>query len=118
MAQPTSVIPAPNANFRYGYRGADLLRPDQTWDDGRTTFLRFNGNRRLPNIYSQLPDGKETLAASSSEPDASGNTLKIAGTGQKWWLRDGDQVGCLFDIGPDPQGRTAATVASTQIGRR
>lgn len=111
MAQPASVVPGAQANFRYGYRGANSLRPDETWDDGRTTYLRFNGNRRLPNVYSVLPDGKETLSASSTEPDPSGNTLKIAGTGQKWWLRDGDQVGCLFDIGPDPQGRTAATVA-------
>ena len=118
LAQPASVVPGPNANFRYGYRGADLLRPDEAWDDGRTTVLRFNGNRRVPNIYAQLPDGKETLLASSTEPDATGNTLKIAGTGRKWFLRDGDEAGCLFDLGPDPNGRTASTIAAPQRGGR
>src|SRR4051812_26951469 len=88
MAQPASFAPGPSANFQYGYRGTESLRPDEAWDDGRSTFLRFNGNRRVPNIYSQLPGGKETLSATSTEPDPTGNTLKIAGTGSKWFLRD------------------------------
>ena len=50
--------------------------------------------------------------------DATGNTLKIAGTGQKWFLRDGDEAGCLFDLGPDPNGRTATTIAAPQGGGR
>ena len=57
-------------------------------------------------------------SASSTEPDATGNTLKIAGTGKKWFLRDGDEVGCLFDLGPDPNGRTATTIAAPQGGGR
>jgi type IV secretion system protein VirB9 len=111
LAHPVANAPAPDANYRYGYRGSAALQPDKAWDDGRTTFLRFNGNRRLPNIYSQLPDGHESIPASAPEPDETGNTLRIAGTETKWFLRDGDEAGCLFDLGPDPDGRTSATVA-------
>jgi type IV secretion system protein VirB9 len=80
LAHPVSNAPPPDANYRYGYRGAVSLQPDQAWDDGRTTFLRFNGNRRLPNLYSLLPDGHESIPASAPEPDESGNTLRIART--------------------------------------
>jgi type IV secretion system protein VirB9 len=111
LAHPVPNAPTADANFRYGYRGAASVQPDQAWDDGRTTFLRFNGNRRLPNIYNLLPDGQESIPASAPEPDAGGNTLRIARTEAKWFLRDGDEAGCLFDLGPDPDGRTAATVA-------
>ena len=111
LAHPVANTPPPNANWRYGYRGAASVQPDQAWDDGRTTFLRYNGNRRVPNIYSQLPDGHESLPASAPEPDETGTTLRIARTETKWFLRDGDEAGCLFDLGPDPDGRTSTTVA-------
>jgi type IV secretion system protein VirB9 len=118
LAHPVPNAPPPDANYRYGYRGSTSLQPDRAWDDGRTTFLRFNGNRRLPNIYSRLPDGKESIPASAPEPDATGNTLRVAGTETKWFLRDGDEAGCLFDLGPDPEGRTAATVAPVKAPGR
>jgi type IV secretion system protein VirB9 len=119
LAHPITAVPGPNDNVRYGFRGAPAVQPDQVWDDGRTTFLRYNGNRRLPNLYSQLPDGHESIPASAPEPDEAGNTLRVARTGSKWWLRDGDEAGCLFDLGPDPDGRTTATVTSapTKVGK-
>ncbi len=109
---PPPAAPAVAANLRYGYRGSDAVRPDGAWDDGRTTFLRFNGNRRVPNVYRQLPDGHEGLAAYATEPDPSGTILRIARTETKWYVRDGDAAGCVFNIGPDPDGKAAATVAS------
>lgn len=114
MAHPVAYATGPDPrkdNARYGYRGSAAVQPDRAWDDGRSTYLRYNGNRRLPNVYSRLPDGKETTTANAPQPDATGNTIVIAGTGVKWWLRDGDEAGCLFDLGPDPDGRTAATIA-------
>jgi type IV secretion system protein VirB9 len=113
MVHTTASIPGPTANFRYGFRGASSVQPDRVWDDGRTTFLRYNGNRRIPNVYSKLPDGHESIPAVSPEPDETGNTLRIARTETKWFVRDGDEAGCLFDLGPDPDGRSAATVAET-----
>ena len=113
-----ALQPAPPAapkrddNWHYGYRGSAAVQPDEAWDDGRTTFLRFNGNRRVPNVYRRLPDGREGIPAYATEPDATGIILRIARTEAKWFLRDGDAAGCLFNVGPDPEGRTATTVAS------
>lgn len=107
---PTPTIAAAT-NVRYGYRGSASIMPDQAWDDGRTTFLRYNGNRRLPDVGRSLPDGKESIPAYAAETDATGTTLRIARTEKKWWVRDGDEAGCVFNIGPDPDGATAPTVA-------
>ena len=112
LMQPPPAAPSTASNWRYGYRGSDSVMPDEAWDDGRTTFLRFNGNRRVPNIYRQLPDGHEAITAYATEPDATGTTLRVARTGAKWFLRDGDEAGCLFDLGPDPQGAGSTTVAT------
>ena len=112
LKPPPPSAPAVSANWRYGYRGSQAVQPDEAWDDGRTTFLRFNGNRRVPNVYRRLPDGQEAIPAYAAEPDAAGVTLRIARTEAKWFIRDGDEAGCLFNVGPDPDGRTANTVAS------
>ena len=120
MRPPSPSAPGVTANWRYGYRGSEAVRPDQAWDDGRTTFLRFNGNRRVPNVYRQLPDGHEGLASYATEPDAGGTVLRISRTETKWFIRDGDAAGCLFNVGSDPDGKTAATDASvaTPLGAR
>ena len=119
LRPPAPAGPTLAANWRYGYRGSEAVRPDQAWDDGRTTFLRFNGNRRVPNVYRQLPDGHEGLASYATEPDAGGTILRISHTETKWFIRDGDAAGCLFNVGPDPDGKAAATVASAMpLGAR
>lgn len=112
LTPPPPAAPELTANWRYGYKGSAAVAPDEAWDDGRTTFLRFNGNRRVPNVYRRLPDGKESVPTWTTEADATGATMRIAHTDAKWWIRDGDEAGCLFDLGPDPEGRTSATVAS------
>ncbi len=115
LTPPPPAAPELTANWRYGYKGSAAVAPDEAWDDGRTTFLRFNGNRRVPNVYRRLPDGKESVPAWTTEADATGATMRIAHTDAKWWIRDGDEAGCLFDLGPDPEGRTSATVASLSV---
>lgn len=112
LLPPSPAAPAFTSNWLYGFRGSDAVQPDEAWDDGRTTFLRFNGNRRVPNVYRRLPDGHEGIPAYATEPDVGGTILRIARTEAKWFLRDGDAAGCLFNIGPDPDGKTAATVAT------
>lgn len=109
------AMPSATDNYRYGYRGSSALQPDKVWDDGRSTFMRFNGNRRLPDVFRRLPDGKESIPAYAPETDTTGTTLRIARTESKWFVRDGDEVGCVFNVGPDPDGRTAATVASRGV---
>jgi len=107
------AVPKAADNYFYGYRGSASLMPDNTWDDGRSTFMRFKGNRRLPIPERVLPDGSKSIPAYSPETDAGGTTLRIARTETKWRLRDGDEVGCVFNVGSDPDGRNAATVASS-----
>lgn len=119
LVRANASIPGPDANWRYGYRGSASVQPDRVWDDGRTTFVRFDGNRRVPNIYSKLPDVNEpTIPAGAVEPDETGNTIRISGTNVKWFVWDGQHAaGCLFDLGPDPEGRTATTVAQAKAAR-
>lgn len=116
LARSNGSVPGDNANWRYGYRGAASVQPDQVWDDGRSTFLRYNGNRHVPNIYNKLPDeNSPTIPAEGITPDETGTTIKLAGTNTKWFIWGGKlAAGCLFDLGPDPEGRTATTVAQTQ----
>lgn len=108
------TLPTLQSNWRYGYKGSAAVAPDAAWDDSRSTFLRYNGARRVPNVYRRLPDGKESIPAYTTEADETGTTIRIAHTDAKWWVRDGDEAGCLFDLGPDPEGRTATTVASVE----
>ena len=107
------AVPQPVANYRYAFRGAAELKPDQVWDDGRSTFIRFNGLRRVPNVYTYLPDGTETNGFGyAAEPDATGTTLRIGKTAARWCLRDGDRAACIFNVGSDPEGRASPTIAA------
>jgi type IV secretion system protein VirB9 len=113
---PTPSVPQLSANWQYAYRGAPEVKPDEVWDDGRTTFLRFNGNRRIPNVYAFLPDGTETNGFGyTSEPDATGTIIRIGKTDRRWCVRDGDKTGCLYNAGGDPEGRTVPTVAPQTV---
>jgi type IV secretion system protein VirB9 len=110
---PTPSAPQLTANWKYAYRGAPELKPDEVWDDGRTTFLRFNGNRRVPNVYAFLPDGTETNGFGYTvEPETTGAILRIGKTDRRWCVRDGDRAGCIYNFGSDPAGRTVPTVAA------
>lgn len=113
-APPPASLPGPHANFRYLFRGSEDVKPDRIWDDGRTTFIRFLGNRRLPVVYVTLPDKRESEISYAPEPDASGNTIRIPKTARRWCLRDGDVAGCVYNVGSDPDGRFAPTIADPQ----
>jgi type IV secretion system protein VirB9 len=113
------IIDTPNktSNIKYGYRGSAAFAPDVVWDDGRFTYLRYKGNRRVPNVYSLLPNGEPTIPPSTPQPDAEGTTLKVSGTAAKWFISDGSEngkppIGCLLNAGPDPDGRNSMTVAT------
>ena len=115
LAHPVIDTPGKDANFKYAWRGSASFKPDRVWDDGRSTYLRYDGNSRVPNVYSLLPSGEPTIPATWPQPDANGTTLKIAGTESKWYVADGGvtdvPVGCVLNLGPDPEGRTSTTVA-------
>ncbi len=117
LAPPPPALPQARDNRRYGYRGSAAVMPDPNgvWDDGRTTFLRFSGNRRVPNLYRELPGGVEGTTPYAVEADAAGVTILAAGVAHKWIVRDGDETGCVF---PEPSGLFrpgVATIAAAPI---
>lgn len=115
LAPAPPAVPQAQDNRRYGYRGSAAVMPDPNgvWDDGRTTFLRFSGNRRVPNLYRELPGGVKGTTPYTVEADATGSTVRAAGVAHKWLLLDGDEAGYVF---PEPSslfrpGATTIAVA-------
>lgn len=102
-------------NWRYAWQSAPEMRvalmPDEAWDDGRSTFLRFNGMRRVPNVYARNPDGTKTLVPFAAEPGPTGTVLRISRTATFFVLEDGAFIGALHNLGHDPEGRGNLTVA-------
>jgi type IV secretion system protein VirB9 len=90
---------------------APEVTPDAAWTDGRTTFLRYNGTRRLPNVYERRDDGVETLIKYEVEPEAFGNVIRIGKVRPFFYLRDGDRASCLINVQQDVEGRHEMAVA-------
>lgn len=90
---------------------APELHPDEAWTNGRTTFLRFNGTRPIPNVYQRRADKVETLTPYTVEPDASGNVIRIADVRPVFILRNGDLVSCVVTIAPNADGHSTMPVA-------
>ena len=82
------------------------LAPAEVWDDGQSTFLRFPGNRRVPTIFSVLPDGRE--AAVNYSVNTTG-VITVHQTGPALRLRDGGLVLCIFNRAADATGRNPGT---------
>lgn len=101
-------------NWRYVWQSEPEMRfalaPDEVWDDGRSTFLRFNGMRRVPNVYTRNPDGTKTLLNVAAEPGLTGTVLRIGRTAPMFVLEDGRYIGAIHNAGPDPEGRGSLTV--------
>lgn len=94
------------ANWNYDGQGDRELAPAEVWDDGQSTFLRFSGNRRLPAVFSVLPDGREAAVNTST---STAGLVTVHQTGSMLRLRDGSRVLCLFNRAFDATGRNAGT---------
>lgn len=70
-------------NRHYQKRGDMPLSPDEMWDNGTFTCLRFPTNAPSPVIYQVLPDGTETLANVRSVNDI----MVVHGVSQRFRLR-------------------------------
>ena len=106
---PTSCLDDPAANWQYIYRGDPSVEPDQACDDGRTTVLTYSGNRPVPVVHIGSPNSPATIAY-TTDPTPVGNTVRIGRTAARFCLSIGKAVGCLFNVGPDPEGATATTI--------
>lgn len=87
-------------NWRYSAQGTALLEPNGVYDDGRETYLRFEGNREIPAVYLVAGDGTESLVPK----DVRGELVVVHAIGKQLRLRQGANVLCLFNEGFDPVG--------------
>jgi len=87
-------------NWRYSAQGAAALEPDGVYDDGRETYLRFEGNRETPAVYLVAGDGTESLVPK----DVRGELVVVHAIGRELRLRQGSQVTCLFNEAYDAVG--------------
>lgn len=87
-------------NWRYSAQGSAVLEPDGVYDDGRETYLRFEGNRETPAVYLVAGDGSESLVPK----DVRGELVVVHAIGRELRLRQGEQVTCLFNEAFDPVG--------------
>jgi type IV secretion system protein VirB9 len=87
-------------NWRYSAQGAPALEPDGVYDDGRETYLRFEGNREMPAVYLVASDGTESLVPK----DVRGELVVVHAIGRELRLRQGSQVICLFNEAFDAVG--------------
>lgn len=95
-------------NWRYSAQGSPALEPDGVYDDGRETYLRFEGNREIPAVYLVASDGTESLVPK----DVRGELVVVHALGRAFRLRQGANVLCIFNEAFDPVGvnyRTSTT---------
>lgn len=87
-------------NINYFSCGADDVNPDQAFDDGRFTFLRYAGSREIPAVFVVNADGSESLVDSHVEVD----TIVVHRLAERFVFRRGGSVGCVVNKSFDPRG--------------
>lgn len=100
MAPPPPSVPTDTTNQKYAFRGkgqAAALAADEIWDDGRTTFMRYKGNRQIPVPYTYLADGSPTKLNYVAEPGPDETILRIAGVRSKFCVASGVS-GCVYNV--------------------
>lgn len=80
-----------DVNTQYEYRGAELLKPTNAWDNGRFTYIRYNHGMDIPTVYRVLPDKTEAIVNTHIEQD----TIVLQEVGKNYRLRFGKAVGEL-----------------------
>lgn len=83
---------ATNLNFNYVLSGPDYIKPIKVFDDGKFTFLQFDGaNADLPAMFLVDSEGYESLINFRVR----GDYVIIERVGAKFTLRYGPDVVCL-----------------------
>lgn len=85
-------------------KASDDIVPALVFDDGRFTYLRFPGNREVPEVFHVLGDGSETLLNARMEDDL----LVVDRVSRRLMLRAGSAVVGVwneaFDLDGVPPG--------------
>lgn len=91
--------------------GSQDIVPTLIYDDGRSTYLRFPGNREVPAVFHVLGDGSETLVNARMEDDL----LVVDRVSRQLMLRAGNAVVGIWNEAFDLDG-TPAEGATTVPG--
>ncbi len=87
-------------NLAYEVQGAQSLQPSEVSDNGRFTVMRFPAGQAIPAIYAVTPQGTESLIPF----DVRGEFVVVHATSQRFRLRRGQDLLCIYNLGPDPDG--------------
>jgi type IV secretion system protein VirB9 len=90
-------------NVNYFGCGSPSVTPDEAFDDGRFTYMRFAGNRKMPTVYAVGEDGSESIVNSHVETDSM-DTIVVHQLARRFVFRLGSDVGCVVNKGYDPKG--------------
>lgn len=92
-------------------KGSDDIVPRAVYDDARSTFLEYPGNRPVPAVFQRLADGTEQLV--TTRMDSRRNVLVVPLVARRLVLRQGSAVVEIFNDAFDLDGRgpEAGTVA-------
>ncbi|RJY07569.1 P-type conjugative transfer protein VirB9 [Parashewanella spongiae] len=83
-------------NQNYFYKGNTKLLPVSVFDDGRFTYITFNGKQDFPAVYIVGSDDQESLVNSNVNA-AFPYTIIIQRIAKQLVLRQGNKVLCLFN---------------------
>lgn len=83
-----------------GRMGEDLV-PTMVFDDGRSTYFKFSGNRPLPAIFATAVDGSEESVNARMNEDGLLVTDRV---GRRFVLRAGEAVAAVINEAFDPEG--------------
>jgi type IV secretion system protein VirB9 len=92
-------------NPNYWWAGDEGIKPDEAFDDGTFTYIRYRGQREFPAVYLERERGKESLVNTTIK----GDTIVIQRVAGRYVLRKGNDVGSLVSPSFDEVGRPNET---------
>lgn len=87
-------------NLRYSFSGSESLEPEEVFDDGTFTYIKFAANRALPAIYLVNEDGSEQLT-DAHDDDEYRIVRRVV---ERLIFRKGNAVAGVFNDAYDPIG--------------
>ncbi|NCQ65029.1 MAG: TrbG/VirB9 family P-type conjugative transfer protein, partial [Alphaproteobacteria bacterium] len=106
VEDPLAVVDPAMLNFKWAAQGERSLQPNEVFDDGRSTYLRWEQERPVPAILIENFEGDEGPVNSTVR----GDTVIVDGVPQKIILRSGREKATLVNNGP-----ARATAASGPV---
>lgn len=87
-------------NYRYSFAGAESLEPEEIYDNGTFTYIKFAPNREIPSIFHVNPDGSEQITDSHGEDE----WRVVHRVSERLIFRKGNAVAGVFNDAFDPKG--------------